>query len=93
MSAPGPREYAARRGVTAWRVSRPFRAVAQWCGGEVVTGSHGRFMYILLTSADGRTSRAYEGDYIEQLDSQVFGQGFVVRRRTEFEANYEEAGK
>lgn len=90
----GPRKYLPRELVLAMKVAKPYRQVADWCGGRVVLGQGNRFAYIHILTPDGQMLKATEGSYIEKLrrDFQL-GEHFAVWRAEDFENHYREARK
>lgn len=59
-----PELYVRRQGFMAMRVARPYKAVAEWCGGRVVTDG-AKFSHI-ETEYQGEVYRAREGGLILQ---------------------------
>lgn len=65
MTSPA-KDYRPRQAVSAAKVAKPYKAVAQWCGGRVVTryGPGSTVLGIEIRQAYGELMTAKVGDYI-----------------------------
>lgn len=65
MTSPA-KDYRPKQAVTAAKVARPYKAVADWCGGRIVTryGPGSTVLGIQLDGAYGENVFAALGDYI-----------------------------
>ncbi|WKW85517.1 hypothetical protein SEA_REYNAULD_65 [Rhodococcus phage Reynauld] len=63
---PGPKKYVPREPIEAMKVEPPFKAVAEWCGGEIVKDGP-RFAFISIAGRDGFRTHLRRGDYVVRV--------------------------
>lgn len=87
-----PEDYYLRHPLTVMKVLRPFKKVADWCGGKAEF--HGASFDYILLSFEGQNYFAREGAVIAQSkrpDGTVAGYYMISPSVEEFEKNYRKA--